>query len=53
MRKDKFYINRIFGKEDRKEEHRSASEIPTKKKVKKLDEVPEAGEEEAEAKASA
>ena len=49
MRKDKFYINRIFGKE----EHRSASEIPTKKKVKKLDEVPEAGEEEAEAKASA
>ena len=45
QRKDKSYINRIFGAA--KEEYRSASEI-TKKKVKKLDEVPEVGEGENE-----
>ena len=47
FRKDKSYVNRIFS--GAKEEHRSASEIPTKNKAKKLDEVPEAGEGEDEA----
>ena len=41
LRKDKSYVNRIFS--GAKEEYRSASEI-TKKKVVKLDEVPETEE---------